>query len=591
MPTGRIRSPGRSAGGRFRSLGIDDASAYDGGVSTEGSLPRVDATSIDSFSRRARRADDYAELIEAVRDEVERRFGLTNAWLYVCEEGDDSRLVLVAAAGPKSQAIREIVPVIPRAGDALVEALLREEAPVVIPDAQAGPFPEVTRQLGNRTVVNMPMSVVEHALGILGCGTFGDEGVVPIDDEASAYLGLLANITSVALARMVLRKHDAERMELQTRLAQRQRLESLGLLAGGVAHDFNNLLTVIRVSAKLLEESDLQDEQRADVQLILEADESARLLTEKLLMLGQKHTLVTQAVDLNAVVEGFARLVRRLLPATFQLDVIAGAGLPTVQGDAVQIEQVLMNLMLNARDAMAQGGRITIETEQVLVNGDYRRVHPWAKAGRYVLLTVSDTGAGMPPEVAERVFEPFFTTKGPGEGTGLGLAVVWGIVQQHAGMIHCYSEVGIGTAFKVYLPAFGQQASRVGTKIAGAVPRGTERVLVADDQPHVLHLLRRVLEGAGYSVTAVSDGVEAVRAADAGGFDLYLLDAVMPNMSGREVCERVRERHPGARFLFASGYGADVLPAEFLRDLGLRVVPKPLDPDTLLRAVRAVLDE
>ena len=306
-------------------------------------------------------------------------------------------------------------------------------------------------------------------------------------------------------------------------------------------------------------------------------------------MLGQKQPLKVESVELNAVVEGFATLVRRLLPANIQTDVIAGAGLPKLQVDPFQLEQLLMNLALNARDAMPDGGRLTIETEQVVVNGDYRRVHPWAKPGRYLLMTVSDTGAGMAPEVLARVFEPFFSTKPAGEGTGLGLAMVWSIVQQHDGMIHGYSEVGMGTSFKVYFPAAEQIASRVGTKIVGPVPGGVESILVADDAPPVLQLLQRVLEGAGYQVVAVADGAEAVRAAATRKFDLYLMDAVMPRMDGRQACERIRATQPGARFLFASGYGSDALPVAFLRDMAVDAIAKPLDPDTLLRAVRAAL--
>jgi signal transduction histidine kinase len=553
--------------------------------------PTDEVAALDAFSRQLRRVDSYDTLIALVRDEVAARFGLSNAWLYVCEGEDDTQLVLVAAAGAKADAIRQLVPVIPRAGDALVEALLRDEGAVIIPDAQAGPYPEVTRQLENRTVVNLPMSVVDHALGILGCGTFGAEGSVAIDEAARRSLVLMANMTSVALARLVLKARDAERAELQGRLAQRQRLESLGLLAGGVAHDFNNLLTVIRMGAKLLGEGPLTDTQRADLTMIQEADESARGLTQKLLMLGQRQPLKTESVDLNAVVDSFVNLVRRLLPANIETDVIAGASLPKLQVDAFQLEQVLMNLALNGRDSMPNGGRLTIETEQVVINGDYRRVHPWAKPGRYVLLTVADTGVGMPPEVLARIFEPFFTTKAAGEGTGLGLAMAWSIVQQHGGMIHAYSEVGMGTTFKVYLPAAERVASGVGNKIVGPVPRGVESILVADDAPHVLQLLQRVLEGAGYRVTAVPDGTEAIRAAAAQKFDLYLMDAVMPRMNGREACERIRAHHPEARFLFASGYGADALPVAFLKDMAVDTIPKPLDPDTLLRAVRSALDK
>ena len=249
-----------------------------------------------------------------------------------------------------------------------------------------------------------------------------------------------------------------------------------------------------------------------------------------------------------------------------------------------------MNVALNARDAMPNGGRLTLETQQVVVNGEYLRAHPWAKPGRYVLLTVADTGCGMPPDVVERVFEPFFTTKPMGEGTGLGLAVSWGVVHRHGGMMHCYSEIGVGTSFKIYLPAGEQTATEVGTKLAGPIPRGTERVLVADDQEHVLAIIMRVLSNAGYRAIGVANGADAVAAAERDAFDLHILDSVMPIMSGREACERIRAARPEARFLFTSGYGGDVLPSSFLEASGFEMVAKPFDPDALLRAVRATLD-
>ncbi|HEU4577910.1 MAG TPA: ATP-binding protein [Polyangiaceae bacterium] len=544
----------------------------------------------EDFSRELRRVDSYDCLIELVRRDVLARVGLTNAWLYVLEQEEDEQFLLVACAGAKAPLIRDLLPVAPREGDVMLQQMLREQRPIVIPDAQLGPYPEVTRRLGNRTVVNLPMSVVDHPLGIIGCGTFDAEGVVEISEAALHYLVQLSNIVSVALARLVLIKRDQERSELQRRLAQRHRLESLGLLAGGVAHDFNNLLTVIRMSAEELGNEPLSAAQRADLQLIRDSERSASKLTQKLLLLGRKQPLMAESLDINEIVFAFNRLLGRLLPANVEIDFIAGVSLPRVQLDGSQLEQVLMNLALNARDAMPNGGRLLIETEQVVVNGDYRRAHPWAKPGRYVLLTVTDTGVGMSAEVKDRLFEPFFTTKAPGEGTGLGLAVVWGIVQQHGGMVHCYSELGHGTAFKLYFPAAEQSAARVGSKIPKPIPRGVERILIADDQPHVLFVMKRALEGAGYRVTSVSDGAAALAAAHGDDFDLYLLDAIMPGLSGRAVCEQIRAQKAGARFLFASGYGAETLPAAFLEDLGIRLIPKPLDPETLLRTVREVLD-
>jgi signal transduction histidine kinase len=554
-----------------------------------GSSP--DSGWLHAFSRDLRRIDDYHALADLVRALINARFGLTNAWLYVFEREDDEHAVLVAAAGGKAEAIRRELPVAPIAGDWLTAALRRDEQPIVVPDATlVDGNPDVARRLGNRTVVNIPIGVVDHALGILGCGTFDDEGPVVVDERALADLVQLGNMVSVAAARLVLRSWDAARAQIQARLAQRQRLESLGLLAGGVAHDFNNLLTVIRASVGFIGEGQLTPSQRDDLALIADAERSATHLTKRLLMLGHQEAPTFESADLNGVIREFLRLLERVMPASIQRDFVEGVRLPKLRIDPRQLEQVLMNLALNARDAMPAGGRLTLETRQVVVNGDYRRAHPWAKPGRYVLLTVTDTGTGMPPEVVARAFEPFFTTKPKGEGTGLGLSVTWGIVQQHGGMVNCYSEVGVGTTFKIYLPAAEVQASAVGTQIDGAVPRGNERILIADDQPHVLAVLRRVLTASGYEVTAVGDGAAAIEVATAQVFHLHILDAVMPALSGRETCERIRAARPNARFLFTSGYGGDALPASFLKDLGIEVIPKPFDPDTMLRAVRAVLD-
>jgi len=550
-----------------------------------------DADWFISFSRELRRVDDYAALVELVRRELQEKFGLTNAWLYVFEREEDQQAVLVAAAGAKAEDIERELPIAPIAGDWLVQALRKDEGPIVIPDALGMPEnPEVSRRLENRTVVNMPIGVVDHALGFLGGGTFGDEGPVPIDSRAVARLVQLANIASVAVARLVLRSRDVARMQLQARLAQRQRLESLGLLAGGVAHDFNNLLTVIRAGVGFLSNSPLDEAQRRDVTLIGNAASRAAQLTQKLLVLGRQEPPNFESADVNEIVRDFLRLIERVLPAQIQTDFVAGNGLPKLRLDPHQLEQVLMNLSLNARDAMPSGGRLTIETQQVVVNGEYRRAHPWAKPGRYVLLTVADTGSGMVPEIAERVFEPFFTTKPKGEGTGLGLAVVWGIIHQHGGMVHCYSEPGLGTSFKVYLPAAEVDAADVGNKLTGAVPRGSERLLVADDQPEVLSILARLLSASGYAVTPVTNGAEAVEAARREPFDLHLLDAIMPVMGGREACERIRAERPGARFLFLSGYGGDALPQSFIKAQGIELIAKPFDPDALLRAIRAILD-
>jgi CheY-like chemotaxis protein len=285
------------------------------------------------------------------------------------------------------------------------------------------------------------------------------------------------------------------------------------------------------------------------------------------------------------------QLLQRLFPANLSVELIKGAHLPTVLSDATQFDQVFMNVSVNARDAMPKGGRLTIESEQVLLNAAYVAAHPWAKVGRFVLITVSDTGLGMPPEVVERIFEPFFTTKDIGVGTGLGLAVAYGIVQQHGGMMHAYSEVGVGSTFKVYLPAYDRSATIIGPKLLGKVTGGSERILVAEDNRQVQNVLRRILERAGYQVTTVDDGALAVEAVKGGArFDAIILDAMMPNLGGREAYEQLRLLDPKAAFLFSSGYAADPFPTKVLSEQGVELLQKPYDPDLLLRVVRQALD-
>jgi len=283
-------------------------------------------------------------------------------------------------------------------------------------------------------------------------------------------------------------------------------------------------------------------------------------------------------------------MARRLLPETIEIDLIEGNGLPLVEGDISQMDQVFLNLLINARDAMSSGGHLTIESQQVLVNGRYAATHPWAKPGRYVLVTITDTGVGMSREVQERVFEPFFTTKGPRVGTGLGLAVVYGIVRQHRGMVHCYSEVGVGTSFKVYLPAMEQLAVDVGTKLQRQPTGGLERILLAEDDEHVRAIAVRILERAGYAVRAVEDGEAACRTAAKESFDLVILDVVMPGLSCRDILARLSALHPTLPVILSSGYAAGANTSVLTQQTGFDMLTKPYDPDRMLHAVRSALD-
>lgn len=313
-------------------------------------------------------------------------------------------------------------------------------------------------------------------------------------------------------------------------------------------------------------------------------------LTRQLLAMSRSQELHLKALDMNVQVRQLLQLARRVLPETIEIESRYGSGLPMIEADAPQVDQVLMNLMINARDAMPKGGRIALETQQVVINDRYAETHAWAKPGRYVLLTVTDNGTGMSKEVQDRIFEPFFTTKGPRVGTGLGLAVTYGIIRQHRGIIQCYSEVGIGTTFKIYLPAAEVLAEDVGPRLKRPSPRGNELVLVAEDDEFVRAAAVRILEKAGYHVNAVEDGDAACRAVADASYGLVILDVVMPGMECREVVERIRTLHPNTPIVLSSGYTAGNNAVALAKQTGLELLSKPYDPDRMLLTVRAALD-
>jgi len=381
---------------------------------------------------------------------------------------------------------------------------------------------------------------------------------------------------------------DVTRTRQQEELAHRgRRLEAIGQLAGGVAHDFNNVLVAILGNIGLAAEAPDPRIARECLDEALRAGERAASLTRQLLAFGRRQHFEETLVDVDEVIGDTLKLLRRLIPESIRVEHIAGHRLPRLLADRGQLEQVILNLCVNARDAMPAGGKLVLETEVVLVNGDFRESHPWARPGRYVLVTVTDSGSGIPPDQMDRVFEPFFTTKE--HGTGLGLATVYGIVKQHGGFVHVYSEVGKGTTFKVYLPVAERDAGEVGTKIEEPVRGGVETILVAEDERAVRSIVVRILERAGYHVLEASDGKMALDTfrANAGQVKLLLLDAIMPNLGGHDVLAAVRAERPEIPVILSSGYGdAQVDPAAH----AVTFLAKPYEPDALLRAVRAALD-
>jgi two-component system cell cycle sensor histidine kinase/response regulator CckA len=469
---------------------------------------------------------------------------------------------------------------------------------VVIEDARTDPRTnkQIVELLQNRTLINIPLRLLDKPLGFFGLGTFGDEGCrLPSPAELDYLVGMA---TQLAVASGRIRfiearlRAEKDRLELERRIAQIQKLESLGMLAGGIAHDFNNLLTVILSGASLALTATDPATVQEEVGAIVAAAERARALTGQLLSMSRDQGLRLEPTDLNEHLSNLQPLLRRLLPETIEIDLILGATLPLIEGDRSQLDQVFMNLCINARDAMPEGGRVTLETEQVLINGRYTEAHPWAKQGRYVLVTVTDNGLGMPRDVLDKIFEPFFTTKGAQGGTGLGLAVSYGIVRRHGGMLDCYSEPGVGTTFKVYLPATSRLASAVGTKVVAKVPsaRASEKVLVAEDDAAVRAIAVRILQRAGYLVTAVENGEAAAELALREDFALLILDVITPGRSCRDVVLQLRNERPALPIILASGHAPGDSLAGLLRDTSIEFLRKPFDPDGLLRTVRRVLD-
>src|SRR3989454_581003 len=387
-----------------------------------------------------------------------------------------------------------------------------------------------------------------------------------------------------------------ERVQLEQQLRQGQEMEAVGRLAGGIAHDFNNILTAITGYADLLlEDLAATDPRRQDADEIHKAADRAAGLTRQLLAFSRQQVLQPTVLEVNKLVSDLEKMLRRLLGEDVELSTRLAPTTGRVKADPGQLEQVVMNLAVNARDAMPNGGKLTLETANVDLDEAYAADHYPARAGPFVMLAVSDTGIGMSEETQVHMFEPFFTTKEKGKGTGLGLATVYGIIKQSGGFIWVYSEVGHGTTFKLYLPRVEELAERAAAPAPARTrpARGTETVLVVEDEAPVRNVARQVLERHGYTVLEAPSAEAALDIATrySGTIHLLLTDVVMPGLNGRELASRLVDLRPDARVIFMSGYTDDAVTRHGVLEPGSAYVQKPFTPDAIARRVREVLDQ
>ena len=468
--------------------------------------------------------------------------------------------------------------------------IAQERQPHITNDIQSEPETFDQEWAGREGMVafaGYPLHVEGRVVGVM---TMFSRRRLP-DDTLDA----LSSVAAV-IAQYIDRKRTEEALrKSEEQFRQSQKLEAVGLLAGGIAHDFNNLLTAINGYSELaLMKLKQEDPLHRNLEEIKKSGERAANLTRQLLAFSRKQMLQPRVLDLNSVVVDIEKMLRRLIGEDINLRTSFDPALGSTKADPGQIEQVVMNLAVNARDAMPAGGKLTIETANIYLDERYAREHVGVTPGRYVMLAVTDTGTGMDAETQARIFEPFFTTKGEGKGTGLGLSTVYGIVKQSGGNVWVYSEVGHGTTFKVYLPRVDEDAEEYKrTTETEEILRGTETILLAEDEEVVRTLACEILETYGYRVLEATGGGAALLICEREKeqIDLLITDVVMPELSGRQLAERLKQLRPDMRVLYMSGYTDNAIVHQGVLDKGANFIQKPFSPDALARKVREVLDK
>ncbi|MFN2533559.1 MAG: ATP-binding protein, partial [Pyrinomonadaceae bacterium] len=449
------------------------------------------------------------------------------------------------------------------------------------------------------TDIPLLLNSVSRDGGLKAAGTWKHQKKdgTPIDVEIISHSLIFAGRNAkLVLAHDVTERRRAQDAlkETEEQLRQSQKLEGVGQLAGGIAHDFNNLLTVITGFCSLaMRGLQAEDPLLANLEEIKKAGDRAASLTRQLLAFSRKQVLQPKILNLDTVVSDMEKMLQRIIGENIDLRAALEPSLGSVKADPGQIEQIILNLVVNARDSMPNGGKLTIETDNVYLDEEYVRNHVGAQTGPHVMLAVSDTGLGMDHDTQARIFEPFFTTKGLGKGTGLGLSTVYGIVKQSGGNIWVYSEVGRGTTFKIYLPRFDEGTQEYKRQsVSDELVRGTETILLVEDEEMLRRLARQTLSMYGYHVLEAANGNEAISLAKryADTIHLLLTDVIMPGLSGREVADKILEMRPEIRVVFMSGYTDDAIVHQGVLEESATFIQKPFLPDSLSRKMREVLD-
>jgi signal transduction histidine kinase len=459
-----------------------------------------------------------------------------------------------------------------------LKGLLTFENPVKIGDVPEDRWP--------CSALSAPMTVMGRTVGCVEVQSYDADAYL---QEHATAMRMAANLAANAVENVTLIERERAKEE---QFRQAQKMESIGTLAGGIAHDFNNLMTAVTGYSELtLRALPPEHAVRPKVEEIKKAGERAAALTRQLLAFSRKQMLQPTVLDLNGVVTSMGQMLPRVIGEDIDLRITLDKQLGQIKADRSQLEQVVLNLAVNARDAMPGGGALTISTENIVMTGDLSP-RQTLSPGRYVMLSVSDSGCGMDAETKAHIFEPFYTTKEIGKGTGLGLSTVYGIVKQSGGTVWVYSEIGTGTTFKIYLPRVDEPTQIKQESISPTVPRGHETILLVEDEDVVRHLSQEVLEARGYHVMAAANGKEGLKICQdfKGTIHLVITDVIMPIMGGRELADRMSTLRPDTKVLYMSGFTDDAIVHHGVLEDGVFFIEKPFSPDSLAFKTREVLD-